>query len=456
MERRRLNRRDFLKGVSLSGMSLALAACGGAGAPSAGNQPAGEQGASAPGSTTTRTILFWYNAENHKAEYEARVAELNKKFNIDFKMELIGGDAQGKKLQATLMAGSGFPDIAEMNAIDVVKFLKGDDAAIPFVALNDVLQKGPYFSEVLKSRWDRYTKSDMIYGAPHDVHPIVLLYNDVAWQEFGVDLSKINTWDELLEASAKVDPKMPDGSPRYALMDSISDTAVAPRMLQKGIWWTDANGEPMLTDPRFKEAVADALRFKQYRADIDWANQVAMLKSGQALAEPTPDWLFGIHKQGTAEDTELLANSPMRITKLPGFTADGVRTGTWGGTAGTIPKMSPNKDLATEILLYMYYDNAEKQLVKRFTSTGILPPVKSVWADQGFHQEDPYVGGQKSGEIFIEAAENLPSYSENAATVLVSSAWGTQALLLWTDQIGIDEAIAAADTAAREQIEKNL
>src|SRR6185436_3473175 len=105
---------------------------------------------------------------------------------------------------------------------------------------------------------------------------------------------------------------MADGSARYVIMNDRSDSELATRLLEKGIWWTDASGEPMLADPRFKEAVEDALRFRPYRVDTDWGNQVAMLKSGQVMSELVPDWLYGIHKQGTAQDTEFLAASPMR------------------------------------------------------------------------------------------------------------------------------------------------
>jgi arabinosaccharide transport system substrate-binding protein len=466
MERRPMNRRTFLKRAGLTGLGAVLAACGGAPASTpqaeaptaAAGQPAAAAptaAAVAPASSTTKTILFWYNAENHKAEYEARVDEINKKFNVDFKLELLGGDAETKKLQATLMAGSGFPDIAELNAEDVVKFMKGEDAVIPFMALNDVLNNSPYFKQVLESRWARYTKDGKIYGAPHDVHPMVLLYHDEAWKQFGVDLSTVNTWDDFLAACAKVDSKMPDGNTRYPIMDIPQPMAEGPRMLEKGFWWTDKNGDPTLNDPRFKQVVEDTLRFKKYRVDLDWANQVAMFKAGQVMSMITPDWLYGIHKQGTAKDTEFLAKSPMRVTRMPGFTKDDPRVGTWGGTAATIPKMSQNIELATEILLYLYFDNSEKQLEKRFKNIGILPPVKAIWGEPAFHEPDPFVGGQKAGDVFVPAAESLPSYSESWTTNLASAAWGEQDTLLWTDKIGVDEAIKTADANAREQIKKN-
>jgi len=397
-------------------------------------------------------ILFWFQAENHKPEYESRVTELNDKFNISFSFELLSRDAMNKKFPATLMAGSGFPDIIEMNAGDTVKYLKGDDKIIPFLGLNEVLNSSPYFDQVLKSRWDRFTKDGTIYAAPHDVHPIVMLYHDKAWKELGVDLSTVVTWDDYLEACSKVTSQMADGRPRYALMDCTACTNLPSRMLEKGLWWTDKNGEPMLTHPDFKVCVEDWLRFKPYWVDIDWANQVAMVKEGQVLSQLCPDWLYGIHKQGTAKDTAWLADSPMRVMRIPDFVADGPHVGTWGGTGCSVPKMTQERELSVQVMNYLYFENGKRELEKRYKDTGILPPVKTSWEGPGFHETEQYVGGQKAAEVFIAAANDLPSYSENWKTSLVSDAWGEQFSLLWAGEIQVDEAIEKADKSAREKI----
>jgi len=414
-----------------------------------------EKEAATPAATGPIPILFWFQAENHKPEYESRIPEFNEKFGIAMSYELLSRDAMNKKFPATLMAGSGFPDIIEMNADDVVKFLKGDDSIIPFLALNEVLATSPYYEQVLESRWDRFTKDGNRYAAPHDVHPLVTLYHDVEWKKLGIDMTQVITWDDYLEACSKVPKTMDDGRPRYAIMDCLSCTNLPARMLEKGIWWTDAATEPMLTTPEFKECVEDWLRFRDYYVEIDWANQVAMVKEGQVMSQLCPDWLYGIHKQGTAADAEFLANSPMRITRIPDFVPDGPHTGTWGGTGCSVPKVTPQRQLAVEVMLYMYFEDGDGQMAKRFKDTGIIPPVKGAWDHPGFHEPEPYLGGQKGAEVFIAAAEDLPGYSENWKTSLVSESWGEQFPLLWNGEIGIDEAIEAADKSARDKIAQN-
>lgn len=457
MEKNRFNRREFLKLASLATAGLALAGCGGGAATS---EPAGEDEPmeEAPSSEPT-PVLFWFEAENHEPEYSSRVQELNDKFNIEFTYERLSGDAINTKFPATLMAGTGFPDIIEQNAGNIVKFMKGDDNVIPYADLKPALEAGPYADQVLMSRFDRYTKDGKLYGAPHDVHPVVLLYNDSAWQEYGVDLSTVQTYDDYLDACQTVEDatglEMSDGRPIGVIMDCLSCTNLPARMMDLGIWFTDDNGEPMLNAPEMKQAAENWMLFHDYQMGIDWGNQIGMLKEGQVMSQFCPDWLYGIHQQGTAEDTDWLADSPMRMTRIPGMTADASRTTSWGGTSGAVPKQTPIVEKAIDILLYLYFDNEEGQMGQRFIDTGILPPVTGAWEDEPFHTPTQYLGGQSAGEIFIDAALDLPKYTEQWTTALVRTAWDQQFSAAWEGDISLDECIETAYQQAIDDIEAN-
>ncbi|MBV7339261.1 twin-arginine translocation signal domain-containing protein [Chloroflexi bacterium TSY] len=439
-----ISRRQFLKVTGLIGLGAALTACAPAATPSSDG--------AAPSSEMTE-VLMWYQAENHEPEYTGRKAEFEERFGISLTYEILGRDAMTKKLPTTLMAGSGFPDILEQNAGDIVGFMKGEDAQIPMLALNEFIDNSPYADAVLQSRWARYTKDGKIYGAPHDVHPIVMIYNDVLWQEFGVDVASLNSWDDLLAACQAVGPELgdQDGNQRFPIMDSLNASTLPTMMLQNGVWWTGEDGEPTLADPNFKVAVDNWMRFKDYRTDIDWGAHTAMLKSGQILMQPVPDWFYGIHKQAASEDPDFLADSPMRVRTVP----DGPATGSWGGTACSVLKASPIAPEAVDIMLYIYFENGENQLDTRWLETGILPPVPAAWETDAYKEGDDYVGGQVSGEVFVEAAKALPPYFENWKTNLVVSAWNEQFSLAWEGEISVDEAIETADANAREQIEQN-
>lgn len=451
----KLNRRDFLKAASLAGGGMVLAAC----APAATQAPAAPaaktEAPAAPAAKEPTPLLFWFQAENHKPEYDRRQKEFEDKFNIKITYELLSRDAMTKKFPTTLMAGSGFPDIIEQNADDIVKFLKGEDNVIPFVAMDNALNTSPYAQDVLMARFSRYSKAGKKYGAPHDVHPIIMIYNDAEWKKFGVDMTTVKTYDDYLAAMGKMDKKMPDGSPRIGNMDCIGCATLLSLMLQNGVWWTDKNDEPQLTNPAFKAAVEVWYKFKDYWVDIDWSNDVAMMKKGQIMTQFIPDWFYGIYKQGLKDDAEFKANSPLRVMRIPYNKEGDCRVGSWGGTAASVPKLSKIADLAMNVLLYAYFDNTQKQLEARFTDTGIIPPVKSVWDADLLKAPEDTLGGQAVGPVFTEAAKELPEYTESWKTSLIGSAWGEQMPLAWAGDISIDAAIAAADKTAKENIEKN-
>ena len=402
MKKRNLSRREFLRGAGFTGVGLILAAC----APATGTQVVKETvvvekevekvvTATAPAAGTI-DMLMWYQAQNHQPEYDARKTEFEEKFDISLTYEILSRDAMTKKLPTTLMAGTGFPDILEQNAGDIVGFMKGSDVEIPMVALNDVLDASPYADAVLESRWARYTKDGKIYGAPHDVHPIVMLYNDKQWKDKGVDMeTDVNTWDDFLTASEVIgtDSTLPDGTQQFAIMDGLNGSVLPTMMLQNGVWWTGEDGEPMLSEPGFKTAVENWMRFKDYRLEIDWGNTSGPVKSGMVLTQLVPDWFYGIHKQATADDADYLADSPMRVKQVP----SGPATGSWGGTACSVLKQSSQIAKAIEVMLYIYFENGEDQLDARWLETGILPPVRGAWESDTYQQEDAYVGGQVSG-----------------------------------------------------------
>jgi hypothetical protein len=244
---------------------------------------------------------------------------------------------------------------------------------------------------------------------------------------------------------------MADGRPLYGVMESIYSAGAATCRLQNDVWYTDENGEPMITASGFKAAYETWIRMNPYRVDIDWGNQVAMFKDGQFLSQFVPDWLYGIHKQGTADDAAFVADSPMRLKYVP----EGPKCGSWGGASGSVVKQSENIEKSIEVLLYLYFEDGEGQLAERFVDTGILPPVSGNWENPIYEEAVDYVGGQQAGKIFIEAAKALPSYAENWKTNFVGNAWSEQATLWIGGEITLDEAIAAANENALAEIEKN-
>jgi len=206
MKKNRLSRREFLKRAGLTSVSLILTACGGK---TAQHTPVDDALSDTGPSNEPTPVKFWFEAESHQPEYISRMEELNEKFNIEFTYELLASNVMAQKLPATLMAGNGFPDIVEQNTNNIVRFMKGNDSLIPYTDLKPALMAGPYAGQVLMHRFHRATKEGKLYGVPHDIHPVVMLYNDEAWQKYGIDLSLVDTYDNHDKRRPSYDTVLP-------------------------------------------------------------------------------------------------------------------------------------------------------------------------------------------------------------------------------------------------------
>ena len=77
------------------------------------------------GFTAPRTVTLWSFAQNNVVEWESRKADIEKKFNISLKIELVAQTAFVQKLQAAMMDGKNYPDIVEW-MIETNRILNAD------------------------------------------------------------------------------------------------------------------------------------------------------------------------------------------------------------------------------------------------------------------------------------------------------------------------------------------
>src|SRR5690554_983620 len=155
------------------------------------------------GASAAEKVVLWSFAANNIEEWDARKAEIDAKFGIDLVIELILENAFVETLQATMMAGSGYPDIIEWR-IESNQILDADPKKCLVIPLDKYVAESEVFPRVPEGRVAWTTYGGHVYGLPHDVHPVVLLYNDTIWKSIGVDVAKIKTWDEFFEAAQKL------------------------------------------------------------------------------------------------------------------------------------------------------------------------------------------------------------------------------------------------------------
>jgi arabinosaccharide transport system substrate-binding protein len=169
---------------------------------------------------------MWDFEASNAEEWVSRKAELNRKFDIDFQYKYIKPNVFIQKLQAAITEGKGVPDI--INWMVESNALKSDPPQCYAAPLDNYINNSERMKKVPAGRLSWLTVGGHVYGLPHDVHPVVLIYNDTLWQEVGVDLAKVKTWDEFFAGAQKLADKKEGGKPlHYALPTSdggLTDT----------------------------------------------------------------------------------------------------------------------------------------------------------------------------------------------------------------------------------------
>jgi arabinosaccharide transport system substrate-binding protein len=351
-----------------------------------------------------RTVTMWSFAENNVQEWRKREKDIEKEFNIDLQVELVAQNAFVQKLQAVMMDGKGVPDIIEW-MIENNRILNADPDKAFVLPLDDYVDDSSVFGEVVEGRvaWVKY--GGHVYGLPHDVHPVVLVYNDTVWKSVGVDVAKLKTWDDFFEASKKLTAQKKGGkSVHYALPygnDGLNNTMFMVWQ-QTGTNILDENGKPQFTSPGFTSFVEKWVGWQNTGAftSWDWGNFAALLANGTLCSYASPDWWIPQVDKASKKYS-------FKVRRMPLYKDGGATTASWGGSFLAIPRGTEDPDRIYKIIEKMQYD--KNAIVTRWEDTTMLPPLAEVWDNAVFKQPDKRFGGQKLGEIMVSAAKDMPS-----------------------------------------------
>ncbi len=351
-----------------------------------------------------RKIILWSFAENNCEEWKRRKADIDKKFNIDLQIELFAQNAFIQRLQAVMTDGEGAPDIIEW-LIENNRILSKDPEKSFVIPLNKFIAKSTLSNNISAGRLSLVTYGGNIYGLPHDAHPVIMVYNDTIWKNAGVDVAKIETWDEFFE-KAKLLRKLDENrkEKHFALPSSgmgLYDTMFMVWQ-QTGAQILTKDGRPNLNSFEFKNFVRKWSNWEKSGAMTtwDWGNFPKLIKDGTYASYITPNWWVSQTDPAVQE-----GRYQFRVRALPQY-KKGIKTGSsWGGSFLAIPKGTKDADFIFGIIQYIQYDNSA--LEARFAETEMLPPLKSFWNNSVLDFQDPRFGGQKIRRLQADSAKIL-------------------------------------------------
>jgi len=353
-------------------------------------------------------LTVWTFVHLHSEEFRHRLADHPDADTIQVQNL---GTAMFDRLALALMTQTELPDLVEVEQSVIGRFLRGPVQHIPFVDLTGRIRQEGWDRRCVAARFARYTVAGRIFGVPHDLHPMVLVYCPDALASLGYRPEDLTTWSDWVRAAQAFYRPGALGTTHWRrglALSTVEGYTFLSLLWQRGGDVFDADGKVIIDS----ELAVDTLEFyvSLFRLDPPAAGPAlsstiedfSALAQGQFLAILAADWMLGTMQL----DARSLLEGRVRCRPLPVWEPGGRRTSTVGGTAMFIPKSHANVDRAWELLKHLYFDR--QSLVRRFQAHSIVPPLTDAFDDPAFHEEIAFFQGQRVGELLIELAREVP------------------------------------------------
>ncbi|MDT0303029.1 ABC transporter substrate-binding protein [Streptomonospora wellingtoniae] len=379
--------RTPLRGLGMAAaLLLGVTACGSGGGSSAGDvRSALEEGGKI-------TVWAW------EPTLKSVVEDFEKEHpNVDVELVNAGtGPDQYSALQNAVKAGSGVPDLAQIEYFALSQFAVGESVAdlSPMGAadLDGTFSKGP---------WSSVNLEGGIYGMPMDSGPMALFYNKDVFDEHGIEVPA--TWEEYIEAGRRLHKADPDA---YITSDT-GDAGLATSLIwQAGGQPFTVDGTDVTVDFTDEGSTTYAETWQQLLDD----DLVAPVNSWtdewfQGMADGTiASVVAGAWMPANLESSVADGAGSWRVAPMPQWEEGASASAENGGSSLAVPEAGENKELAYAFAEYATTGDG----VATRLAEGAFPATTADLEDERFlSREFEYFGGQKANEVFAESAGNV-------------------------------------------------
>ncbi|MCC2333652.1 ABC transporter substrate-binding protein [Cellulomonas wangsupingiae] len=424
----RTTRRAAVRGAALVGaLALTLAACSSGGDDDAAPDAAAEEGGE---------LLVW--AWDPTVE---PIADAYMEANPDVTIELVNagtGNDQYTALQNAIGAGSGIPDLAQIEYYALPQFAIGESLAdITELGAGDL--EGTY----TPGPWSAVNQGEGIYGLPLDSGPMAMFYNAELFTQHGIEVP--TTWEQYVAAATALHAADPNA---YITADT-GDAGFATSMIwQAGGRPFEVDGTTVTIDLADEGSARFATLWQQLVTDdlvapiSAWSDEWYQgLGNGTIATLVTGAWMPGNFESGVAEGA-----GKWRVAPMPQWTEGESVSAENGGSAMSVMEASENKALAYD---FLEFASSGDGVALRLEGGGFPATVADLESEEYLAQESEYFGGQKINEVLAQAAGDVAEgwqylpfqvyansvFNDTVGQAYVSGTTLTEGLAAWQDQL---------------------
>lgn len=383
-------------------VSLTLAACGGGSDSDSGSETA--QGSQADLDAALEAggeLTYWSWTPSAKDQVEA----FQKAYpNVKVNYANVGTNTdQYTKLTNAIQAGSGAPDVAQVEYYAVPQYALAD-------SLLDLNQYGlnELEGDFTPSTWGQVTVDGKLMGLPQDSGPMAMFYNQKSFEAAGVEKVP-TTWDEYIDAAEKIHAH----NPKWYITSDNGDGGQTSSM----IW--QAGGHPFNVDGDKISINFEDEGSKKFTAMWNQMHTKGLLSRAPGW---TDEWframgdgslatlITGAWMPGNMIANAAAGSGDWRVAPIPTYDGQTPVTAESGGSSMAVIKQSKNPALAAAFVRWL---NHSPESTKIFIESGGFPSTTADLSDPAFTDaEIEYFGGQKVNQVLADAAGTVqPNWS---------------------------------------------
>lgn len=300
------------------------------------------------------------------------------------------------KLQNAIAAGTGAPDVAQMEYQAIPQFaISGGLYDLQQAGIDSIKDK------YTEAAWTSVQVGDGTYGLPLGTGPMALFYNKAVFDEY--DLTVPTTWDEYLETARALKKADPDA---YITNDAGDAGFTTSLIWQAGGRPFSSDGENVTIDladagsTTFADTWQAALDEELVAPISSWSDQWYQgLGDGSIATLVIGAWMAGNLESGVPD-----AAGDWRVAPMPAFEDGSTVTAENGGGGVSVVEQSKNKEVATAFVEFM---TTEAQPIELEVVGGIPSTVADLENEEWLNTEWDYFGGQQINQIFAESATSV-------------------------------------------------
>ena len=304
-----------------------------------------------------------------------------------------------ERYSVILSSGVGVPDIIQIESDYVQTF--AETYPQYFFDMNGYIDiEGKVDPSKISTSYDSEGK---LVSIPWDSGPVVMFYREDLFNQAGIDINSIITFEDYISARKKLKERFPNIT-MTGLPFTQDENLFRCLLVANKSYYLNNKGEITVASSKAIETLQMIKRLIDEgvaKNTINWDGGIVANKNGELAS-----WIMGGWWGGTIKDQMPEMKGKWKIAPIPAF-PDGARASSSGGAGLSITASEPIKRAAALEFIKESLMNVDNQLMM-YEKYSLFPSYLPTYDDERFLKSDDYFGDDFN-KILADVTKEIPN-----------------------------------------------